>query len=60
MKQLLKAVFLPVLGFLCVLALWQISIWYHRSWATTIRSTIDGLIYAALTAGFFGWLWPAG
>ncbi len=42
------------------LALWQISIWYHRSWATTIRSTIDGLIYAALTAGFFGWLWPAG
>jgi hypothetical protein len=42
------------------LALWQMSIWYHRSWATTIRSTIDGLIYAALSAGFFGWLWPAG
>src|SRR5258708_31776654 len=42
------------------LALWQISIWYPRSWATTIRSTIAGLIYAALTAGFFGWLWPAG
>jgi len=39
-------------------ALWQMSIWYHRSWGTTIRSTIDGLIYALLTAGVFGWLWP--
>jgi len=42
------------------LALWQMSIWYHRSWGTTIRSTIDGLIYAGLTAGVFGWLWPKG
>lgn len=42
------------------LALWQMSIWYHRSWATTIKATIDGLIYAALTAGVFGWLWPKG
>ena len=40
------------------LALWQIAIWYRRSLGTTIRSTIDGLIYAALTAGVFGWLWP--
>jgi hypothetical protein len=40
------------------LALWQLSIWYHRSWATTLRYTIDGLIFAALTAGVFGWLWP--
>ena len=39
-------------------ALWQMSIWYHRSWGTTIRSTIDGLIYALLTAAVFGWLWP--
>ena len=39
-------------------ALWQMSIWYHRSWGTTIRSTIDGLIYGLLTAGVFGWLWP--
>ena len=39
-------------------ALWQISIWYGRSWSTTIKSTIDGLIYALLTAGTFGWLWP--
>ena len=41
------------------LALWQMSIWYRRSWGTTIRSTIDGLIYASLVAGTFGWLWPA-
>jgi hypothetical protein len=40
------------------LALWQMSIWYHRSWTTTIKATVDGLIYALLTAGTFGWLWP--
>lgn len=40
------------------LALWQLAIWYHRSLGTTIRSTIDGLIYAVVTAGTFGWLWP--
>jgi hypothetical protein len=40
------------------LALWQMSIWYQRSWGTTIRTTIDGLLYALLTGGFFGWLWP--
>ena len=40
------------------LALWQNSIWYSRSWATTMRSTIDALIYGLLTAGVFGWLWP--
>jgi hypothetical protein len=39
-------------------ALWQMWIWYHRSLGTTIRSSIDGLIYALITAGTFGWLWP--
>ena len=39
-------------------ALWPMSIWYRRSWTTTIKSTIDGLVYALLTAGMFGWLWP--
>jgi hypothetical protein len=24
----------------------------------TIKEVIDGLIYALLTAGTFGWLWP--
>jgi hypothetical protein len=40
------------------LALWPFTIWYRRSLGTTIRSTIDGALYAALTAGTFGWLWP--
>lgn len=39
-------------------ALWQMSIWYRRSWTTTIKATVDGLIYGLLTAGTFGWLWP--
>jgi hypothetical protein len=39
-------------------ALWQLSIWYRRAWMTTIKATVDGLIYACLTAGAFGWLWP--
>jgi hypothetical protein len=40
------------------LALWQMSIWYRRAWTTTVKATVDGLIYALLTAGTFGWLWP--
>lgn len=40
------------------LALWQIAIWYSRSLTTTFKSTVDGLVYALLTAGVFGWLWP--
>jgi len=40
-------------------ALWQGSIWMGRSWGTTLRSTIDGLVYGLLTGGVFGWLWPA-
>ena len=39
-------------------ALWQMSIWYRRAWTATIKATVDGLIYASLTAGTFGWLWP--
>ena len=39
-------------------ALWQTSIWYRRPWSITAKMTFDGLIYALLTAGTFGWLWP--
>lgn len=39
-------------------ALWQAAIWYHRSMRVTLLSSFDGLIYALLTAGTFGWLWP--
>jgi hypothetical protein len=34
------------------------SIWYKRSWGTTFKFIIDGLIYGLLTGGTFGWLWP--
>jgi hypothetical protein len=40
------------------LALWQDSIWYKKKLSTTIKNTIDGLIYGLMTAGTFGWLWP--
>jgi hypothetical protein len=40
------------------LALPQSSIWYRRSWRVTAVAMIDGLVFAALTAGMFGWLWP--
>jgi hypothetical protein len=39
-------------------ALWQASIWFGRAWTTTLKSTVDGLAYALLTAGAFAWLWP--
>lgn len=40
------------------LALWQGVIWYKRSTGVAVRTTIDGAIYAMLTGGMFGWLWP--
>jgi hypothetical protein len=39
-------------------AIWPMSIWYGRSWNTAFKSTVDGLVYALITAGAFGWLWP--
>lgn len=41
------------------LALLQTSIWYRRRWSTTIKTMIDGLLYALITGGTFGWLWPS-
>lgn len=40
------------------LALYQMSIWYHRKWSTTLKATFDGLVYAAATFLIFGALWP--
>lgn len=40
------------------LALPQNSIWYKRNWPATLKTMFDGLVYALLTAGAFGWLWP--
>jgi len=51
--------FVGTVAFACyAMSMPQASIWYKRSWATTVKSMFDGLIYASLTAGMFGWLWP--
>jgi hypothetical protein len=34
------------------------SIWLGRPWSVTAKDIFDGLIYASVTAGTFGWLWP--
>jgi hypothetical protein len=34
------------------------SIWMGRSWGATLKNVFDGLVYALLTGGVFGWLWP--
>jgi hypothetical protein len=35
------------------------SIWKAQPWGATARHILDGLLYSLLTAGTFGWLWPA-
>jgi len=35
------------------------AIWWGHQWKSQVKHVIDGLIYALLTAGTFGWLWPA-
>ncbi len=35
------------------------SIWKGQKWSTSIKGAIDGLVYALLTGGIFGWLWPS-
>jgi hypothetical protein len=40
------------------LALIQNAIWKGETWGVTLKHILDGLIYALLTAGTFGWLWP--
>lgn len=46
-----------VLGY--VGALFPHAIWFGRSWSSTFKDAFDGIVYALLTAGTFGWLWPA-
>jgi len=36
----------------------QESIWSGRSWVVTFKHLFDSVIYAVLTAGTFGCLWP--
>jgi hypothetical protein len=34
------------------------SIWMGKPWKVTWKGAFDGLVYALVTAGTFGWLWP--
>jgi len=34
------------------------SIWKGQRWSVTLKFIFDGVAYAAVTAGTFGWLWP--
>ena len=34
------------------------SVWKGQTWGVTLKHMFDGLVYALLTAGTFGWLWP--
>jgi hypothetical protein len=34
------------------------SIWMGKPWRVTLKESADSLVYALLTAGTFGWLWP--
>src|SRR5262245_11327478 len=34
------------------------GIWKGQPWSVVAKEVFDGLIYSALTAGTFGWLWP--
>jgi len=34
------------------------GIWKGVPWSMVIKEAVDGLIFALLTAGTFGWLWP--
>ena len=35
------------------------GVWKQKPWSMTFKHVFDGLVYALLTAGVFGWLWPA-
>ncbi len=34
------------------------AIWFGRPWSLVVKNLLDALLYALLTAGVFGWLWP--
>jgi hypothetical protein len=35
------------------------AIWFGRPWSGIVKGMLDALVFGLLTAGFFGWLWPA-
>jgi len=48
-----------VVGFICFgWASIPYSIWFGHPWSVTLKYLIDALIYAAIIAATFVWLWP--
>jgi hypothetical protein len=46
-------------AFCCyVVAHWQNWIWWGKSTRFTVTHSLDGIIFALITGGTFGWLWP--
>lgn len=35
------------------------GVWFDHSWSAVGKHVVDGIVYGLLTAGIFGWLWPA-
>lgn len=35
------------------------AIWMGRKWSNVLKFIFDGIVYGLLSAGTFGWLWPA-
>ena len=35
------------------------AIWFGKTFRSTAMDILDGFAYALITAGTFGWLWPA-
>lgn len=35
------------------------AVWFGWSWSEVSKHLLDALVYGLLTAGAFGWLWPA-
>ena len=40
-------------------ALPPLAVWFGRTWSSVGKEILDGILYGLLTAGVFGWLWPA-
>lgn len=60
------AVYMPVFRFTGTIAILGYalaavpdSIWKGQKWGITLKFVFDGIIYGLVTAGTFGWLWPA-
>jgi len=51
--------FVGATAFMCyAVGGWQDTIWYKRPVSVSLKNTFDALLYALVTAGTFGWLWP--